>query len=77
VCGEGLLCMTLGSATAGFCSAACPGIGQGGCPPGPPGTLADCMLSSRGQAWCAFLCGPFGAACPEGMSCNATGFCMP
>ena len=76
-CTEDLLCMTLGSSGVGFCTASCPGIGQGGCPPGPPGTFADCMLNSGGQTWCAFLCGPFGADCPEGMTCDAVGFCLP
>ena len=76
-CDDDGYCMFLGSGAAGFCTAACPGIGQGGCPDGPPGTLSDCMLSSGGQTWCAFLCGPFSADCPEGMTCDAAGVCLP
>ncbi len=70
-------CMFLGSGAAGFCTAACPGIGQGGCPEGPAGTLSDCMLNSGGQSWCAFLCGPFGSDCPDGMNCDVSGVCLP
>ena len=76
-CADDGHCMFLGSGATGFCTAACPGIGQGGCPAGPPGTLADCMLNSGGQTWCAFLCGPFGSDCPDGMTCDASGVCLP
>ncbi len=75
-CEDGI-CMFLGSGATGFCTASCPGIGQGGCPAGPPGTLSDCMLSSGGQTWCAFLCGPFGTECPGEMTCDASGVCLP
>lgn len=76
-CADDGYCMFLGSGAAGFCSAACPGIGQGGCPAGPAGTLSDCMLNTGGQTWCAFLCGPFGAECPGEMTCDASGVCLP
>ncbi len=76
-CADDGHCMFLGSGAAGFCTASCPGMGQGGCPDGPPGTLSDCMLNAGGQTWCAFLCGPFGSDCPEGMSCDISGVCLP
>ncbi|MFH1532582.1 MAG: hypothetical protein ABIK09_17800 [Pseudomonadota bacterium] len=76
-CADGGHCMFLGSGAAGFCTETCPGIGHGGCPDGPAGTLSDCMLNSGGQTWCAFLCGPFGADCPVGMTCEISGVCLP
>jgi hypothetical protein len=72
----GLTCLHVAAeADYGFCAPECEGPGD--CPPGPTGSLSECMLKSGGKWYCAFLCGGMGGKCPEGMGCSGIGVCTP